>query len=74
MQGELRQHHQLVYREETVVLWHNTKVRYYVRPGVLTRGSAPPQRASTYFKGGASSYAFYNIESFQTKSVPSNSL
>ena len=74
MQGELRQHHQLVYHDETVVLRHNTTVRHCERPGILTRGGAPPQGASIHFKGGASSYAFYNMESFQTKIVPFNLL
>jgi len=51
MQGELRQHHQLVYHAETVVLWHNTTVRHYDRPGILTRGRASPGGFNS-FQGG----------------------
>jgi len=60
---------------QTVVLWHNTTVRHWDSyPGVpLPRGT------SINFKGGASSYAFYNTESSETwneheKSVPFNFL
>jgi len=72
MHNELRQHHQLVYLEKAVVLRNITTVRHCHRPGILTRCGGAPQGASVNFKEGASSYAFYKMESFKRKSVPFN--
>jgi len=51
MQGELRQHHQLVHYGKTVVLWHNTTLRHCDRLGALTQGCSSPSRRQLISRG-----------------------
>ena len=51
MQGELRQHHQLAYHDETVVLWHNTMVRHCDIPGILSGGTRLPKERQLISRG-----------------------
>jgi len=67
MQGELRQHHQLVYHDETVVLRHNTTVRHCERPGILTRGGRLPREHQFISRGARALTRFTTWKVFKRK-------